>query len=90
MSRALVRSGKGRLHVAQSAGSSWLADCGSLITRPQEASRAVSAARLVDLDDAVCAYCRAIGRAVAHEQQLADEAAADAGLYALRTAGAAL
>lgn len=78
-----MRSGTGRLHVAEQSGAAWLALCGSLVTRPQSIGRAVSPAHLAELDDRVCAYCRAIGRAVALEQRRADEMAADAAACAM-------
>lgn len=82
---ALVRSGKGRLHLATPAGAAWRAQCGSLIVRPQSIDQSCSPSALAPLDDA-CAYCRAIGYAVAFAEACAEQAVQDATLWGMRAA----
>jgi hypothetical protein len=64
VSRALVRSGRGRLHVATDApGLGWVGVCGSFVVRPKsiEALTPAAAAQVVDAaPGVVCHYCRLI------------------------------
>lgn len=78
---ATIRSRTGRLHLAfySSTVGAWYASCGSVILHTVSVDRAVSPSEFVGMDDTVCAYCRAIGRAVLTVELRMAEAVADAG-----------
>jgi hypothetical protein len=74
--RALVRSGRGRLHVAQEAtGLGWVGVCGSFMVRPRtvEAFTAKAAEAIVEAaPGVVCHYCRLIALEVQRALEVAD------------------
>jgi hypothetical protein len=76
--RYLIRSRRGRAHLAYRADTQWVGICGSLIVHTIEQTRAVSAAELPSLDG-VCFYCLAIGSEASMIERRAVEAVLDAG-----------
>lgn len=79
MSRVVVRSGRGRLHVASEVvGVGYLGVCGSLVLRPS-AIEALDARQAEALQaaapGAVCHYCRLIGAEVTAAVERAVEVA---------------
>lgn len=76
--RHLIRTRRGRAHLAYSTGAQWVGICGSLITHTTEQGRAISASELPAVPD-VCFYCLAIGSEAAMIERRAAEAIMDAG-----------
>lgn len=85
--RFLIRSKRGRAHLAYRANTQWVGICGSLITHTTQQARAIPPGQLTTLAD-VCVYCLAIGSEVALHERRATEAILDAGSVLPLTVGA--